>query len=188
MRVWLTPGRRLLPDLHDRPSVVAQSRRAGSAGGCTLCGQITITLAVNLGRHSSWSPALTCLQRTTARLSGRPKEYHVFLIFLGMTILCNLVASLAEPVVAFARDLSLPAAAIPSPRRVPFVLTPLCLGCRYVLEHWRRDRHRCGRARRRSRTAAIRAPTSSATSKTSRAGLTAGPSSSASCTRATVRR
>lgn len=106
----------------------ASWRRLASwiCGWLYVVGQITITLAVNFGSTLFLVACVNIFSKDDGSPLWDAEEYHVFLVFLGMTILCNLVASLANRWLPLL-DVSSrsPAAALPLRRRVPSVLTAL---------------------------------------------------------------
>ena len=124
----------------------ASWRRLASwiCGWLYVVGQITIALAVNFGTTQFFVACVNIFEKDDGSPIWDATDYQIFLIFLGITIACNLVASLGNrwlPLldVSFRRQ-NPRAAALSSRRpRVPSVLTTFRLDCRYHL-----DPRRCG--------------------------------------------
>jgi amino acid transporter len=65
-------------------------------GWALVAGNITITLAVNFGTALFYSSAINVFETEAGVGVFAGETYQVFLIFLGITVLCNLVAALGN--------------------------------------------------------------------------------------------
>ena len=76
----------------------ASWRRLASwiCGWLYVVGNITITLAVNFGSTTFFVACVNVFQKSDGSPIWEAETYQVYLIFLAITVLCNLVSSLGN--------------------------------------------------------------------------------------------
>lgn len=123
----------------------ASWRRLASwiCGWLYVVGNITITLAVNFGSTTFFVACINVFTKDDGSPIFPAEPYQVFLIFLGITLLCNAVSAFGNKWLPL-----LDVSVFTSPtRRDPCML--MHLDCRHLLDFRRRHRHRCRRPRTR---------------------------------------
>lgn len=101
-------------------------RRVASwiCGWLYVVGNITITLAVNFGSTLFFVSCINVFESSpgVGVFAGEP--YQVYLIFLGITLLCNAVSALGNKYLPWLDVRCIPSLPFPSPLPLPLPLPP----------------------------------------------------------------